>query len=140
RNHVGPPRVRRLRRQDRASSGPGCFKPVLKLQRRGRADSLPAMESAASFSQSGSQEGSEAQAYAALDLGTNNCRLLIAAPEGPGFRVIESFSRIVRLGEGLTATGRLAPRAMGRAIEALRICAGRLSRYRGLRLRAVATE
>src|SRR5262249_49017341 len=47
---------------------------------------------------------------------------------------------IVRLGEGLTATGRLAPRAMGRAIEALRICAGRLSRYRGLRFRAVATE
>jgi exopolyphosphatase/guanosine-5'-triphosphate,3'-diphosphate pyrophosphatase len=81
-----------------------------------------------------------ARTYAALDLGTNNCRLLVAAPQGAGFRVIESFSRIARLGEGLGATGRLSPRAMGRAIEALRICAGRVSRYKGLRLRAVATE
>ena len=98
------------------------------------------MEPAASSSPSKSESGSGAQTYAALDLGTNNCRLLVAAPQSGGFRVIESFSRIVRLGEGLTASGRLAPRAMGRAIEALRICAGRLSRYRGLRLRAVATE
>jgi exopolyphosphatase/guanosine-5'-triphosphate,3'-diphosphate pyrophosphatase len=98
------------------------------------------MDSAASSSASGAQPGSGARTYAALDLGTNNCRLLVAAPQNGGFRVIESFSRIVRLGEGLTATGRLAPRAMGRAIEALRICAGRVSRYRGLRLRAVATE
>jgi exopolyphosphatase/guanosine-5'-triphosphate,3'-diphosphate pyrophosphatase len=78
--------------------------------------------------------------YAALDLGTNNCRLLIAAPNGGGFRVVESFSRIVRLGEGLSTSGRLHPRAMGRAVEALRICAGRLARYRGLAVRAVATE
>ena len=96
------------------------------------------MDSAASPSDSTARHGP--RTYAALDLGTNNCRLLIAAPHGDGFRVIESFSRIVRLGEGLTASGRLAPRAMGRAIEALRICAGRLSRYRGLSLRAVATE
>jgi exopolyphosphatase/guanosine-5'-triphosphate,3'-diphosphate pyrophosphatase len=84
--------------------------------------------------------GTASRTYAALDLGTNNCRLLIAVPQGGGFRVIESFSRIVRLGEGLSATRRLAPRAMGRAIDALRICAGRLSRYPGLRVRAVATE
>ncbi len=98
------------------------------------------MDSAASSSESHTQDRSGARTYAALDLGTNNCRLLVAAPQGGGFRVIESFSRIVRLGEGLGASGRLSPRAMGRAIEALRICAGRLSSYRGLRLRAVATE
>ena len=98
------------------------------------------MDSAASPSDTRAQDGTGARTYAALDLGTNNCRLLVAAPQSGGFRVIESFSRIVRLGEGLTASGRLAPRAMGRAIEALRICAGRVSRYRGLRLRAVATE
>ncbi len=98
------------------------------------------MDSAAPPSGSAAEHGPGARTFAALDLGTNNCRLLVAAPQGNGFRVIESFSRIVRLGEGLTATGRLAPRAMGRAIEALRICAGRLSRYKGLRLRSVATE
>jgi exopolyphosphatase / guanosine-5'-triphosphate,3'-diphosphate pyrophosphatase len=78
--------------------------------------------------------------YAALDLGTNNCRLLVAEPAPDGFRVIESFSRIVRLGEGLGATGRLSPRAMGRAVQALRVCAVRLRRYPGVRLRSVATE
>jgi exopolyphosphatase / guanosine-5'-triphosphate,3'-diphosphate pyrophosphatase len=98
------------------------------------------MDSAASAAEATPDTGSEARTYAALDLGTNNCRLLIAAPQGGGFRVIESFSRIVRLGENLSASGRLTPRAMGRAIEALRICAGRLTRYKGLRLRAVATE
>lgn len=98
------------------------------------------MDSAASPSRSPAEHGSAARTYAALDLGTNNCRLLVAAPQGSGFRVVESFSRIVRLGENLSVTGRLTPRAMGRAIEALRICAGRLSHYKGLRLRAVATE
>ncbi len=78
--------------------------------------------------------------YAALDLGSNNCRLLIAQPSGDGFRVVESFSRIVRLGEGIAATGKLAPAAVDRAIEALRICADRLKKYRQIRLRAVATE
>ncbi|MGZ6037234.1 MAG: Ppx/GppA family phosphatase, partial [Phenylobacterium sp.] len=43
----------------------------------------------------------EPACYGALDLGTNNCRLLIATPQGPGgFRVIEAYSRIVHLGEG----------------------------------------
>ena len=53
--------------------------------------------------------------YAALDLGTNNCRLLIAAPRPGGFRVVDAYSRIVRLGEGLSQTGRLQPAAMERA-------------------------
>jgi exopolyphosphatase/guanosine-5'-triphosphate,3'-diphosphate pyrophosphatase len=78
--------------------------------------------------------------YAALDLGTNNCRLLIAEPEGDGFRVVDSFSRIVRLGEGLEASGRLGEAACGRAIAALKICAGKMRARDARRVRGVATE
>lgn len=79
--------------------------------------------------------------YAALDLGTNNCRLLVAVPTRPGqFRVIDAFSRIVRLGEGLLATGRLSEAAMQRSIEALRICAAKLASKPGGRRRLIATE
>lgn len=78
--------------------------------------------------------------YAALDLGTNNCRLLMARPAGRGFRVIEAFSRITRLGEGLGASGRLSDQAIGRTIAALKICAQRLVRHGAGRVRAVATE
>ena len=82
----------------------------------------------------------DAPLYAALDLGTNNCRLLIAAPTPHGFRVVEAFSRIVRLGEGLSQSGRLDPAAMDRAIEALQICAEKLKRRRPERTLAVATQ
>ncbi|MBE7212507.1 MAG: Ppx/GppA family phosphatase [Gluconacetobacter diazotrophicus] len=82
----------------------------------------------------------EAPSFAALDLGTNNCRLLIAAPTRHGFRVIDSFSRIVRLGEGLQSSGRLSEPAMERAIAALRLCAERIGRRELRGLRAVATE
>lgn len=79
--------------------------------------------------------------YAALDLGTNNCRLLIAQPTRPGhFRVVDAFSRIVRLGEGLAATGRLSTDAMDRAVEALRICALKLSAKPIRKMRLIATE
>ncbi len=78
--------------------------------------------------------------FAALDLGTNNCRLLIAAPTRHGFRVIDSFSRIVRLGEGLQNSGRLSDEAMDRTIGALHACATRIGRRRLRGLRAVATE
>lgn len=78
--------------------------------------------------------------FAALDLGTNNCRLLVAARTRDGFRVVDAYSRIVRLGEGLSQTGRLQPAAMERAIEALKTCADRLSRRGWPRLRAVATQ
>jgi len=78
--------------------------------------------------------------YAALDLGTNNCRLLIGAPAGGGFRVVDSFSRIVRLGEGLAATGRLSEVAMDRAIAALGACAEKLARRPIRAFQAVATE
>ena len=79
--------------------------------------------------------------YAALDLGTNNCRLLIAQPGRPGqFRVVDAFSRIVRLGEGLGASGRLSDEAMDRAVEALKICAGKLEAREIRRMRLIATE
>ncbi len=80
------------------------------------------------------------RAYAALDLGTNNCRLLIASPTVRGFRVLEAFSRIVRLGDGLARTGRLDGAAMDRAIAALRICADRIRRRGVPHVRAVATQ
>ena len=82
----------------------------------------------------------EAPLYAALDLGTNNCRLLIARRARGGFRIVEAFSRIVRLGEGLTATGALSEAAMDRALAALAVCAERLARRDVTRLRAVATQ
>ncbi len=82
--------------------------------------------------------------YAALDLGTNNCRLLMARAqmkEGrAGFRVVEAFSRIVRLGEGLAASGRLSEAAMARTIEALKICAQKVADRRVRSARYVATE
>ena len=78
--------------------------------------------------------------YGALDLGTNNCRLLVARPEGAGFRVVDAFSRIVRLGEGVAQSGRLSEQAIERTIGALRVCASKLRRGRVSRYRAVATE
>ena len=79
-------------------------------------------------------------AYAAIDLGTNNCRLLIARPDGDAFVIIDAFSRIVRLGEGLSASGRISESAMQRAVDALAVCADKISRRRVQLSRAVATE
>ncbi len=82
----------------------------------------------------------QSEAYAALDLGTNNCRLLIARPSGRDFTVIDAFSRVVKLGEGLATSGRLSDAAMERTLAALNICADKLQR-RNVRLaRSVATE
>jgi exopolyphosphatase/guanosine-5'-triphosphate,3'-diphosphate pyrophosphatase len=88
--------------------------------------------------------------YAALDLGTNNCRLLIAASQPPGesqnglpapaIRVYDSFSRIVRLGEGVSATGMLSDDAMERTLSALQACQKKLNKYRLADTRFVATE
>ena len=78
--------------------------------------------------------------FAALDLGTNNCRLLIARPAGGGFRVVDAFSRIVRLGEGLDASGRLSEAAMARTLDALKVCADKIAQRRVAAGRAVATE
>ena len=81
-----------------------------------------------------------APVYAALDLGTNNCRLLVVRPSEGGFDVVDSFSRIVRLGEGLQNTGRLSEKAIERTIQALHICAGKIRRRQVTRLRSVATD
>ena len=70
----------------------------------------------------GTNSGYSRPTYAALDLGTNNCRLLVARPIREGFRVVDAFSRIIRLGEGMAASGRLGEAAIQRAIEALSIC------------------
>jgi exopolyphosphatase/guanosine-5'-triphosphate,3'-diphosphate pyrophosphatase len=80
------------------------------------------------------------QAYAAIDLGTNNCRLLIARPSGDNFTVIDAFSRVVRLGEGLAQSGRLSDEAMDRTLAALRVCADKLMRRNVHLARSVATE
>ncbi len=81
-----------------------------------------------------------APVFAALDLGTHNCRLLAAVPADAGFRVVDAFSRIVRLGEGLGQTGVLSEAAMNRAIEALKVCAERMKRLDVATQRNVATE
>jgi exopolyphosphatase/guanosine-5'-triphosphate,3'-diphosphate pyrophosphatase len=78
--------------------------------------------------------------YGAIDLGTNNCRLLVARPTDGGFTVIDAFSRIVRLGEGLSRTGALSDDAMDRAVGALSICADKLRRRNVSLSRSVATE
>ncbi len=78
--------------------------------------------------------------FSAIDLGTNNCRLLIARPTRSGFRVIDAFSRIVRLGEGVAETGLLSEEAMDRTVEALKICAKKVARRRVTCMRHVATE
>jgi len=78
--------------------------------------------------------------YAALDLGTNNCRLMIATLHNSQFKIVEAFSRIVRLGEGLSLTGHLADRAMERALRALKICAEKIEKRGVGRIRAVATQ
>ncbi len=78
--------------------------------------------------------------FAALDLGTNNCRLLVASPRGRGFRIFDAFSRIVRLGEGVAATGALSEEAMARTLEALKVCADKIARRGVVRTRCIATQ
>jgi exopolyphosphatase/guanosine-5'-triphosphate,3'-diphosphate pyrophosphatase len=80
------------------------------------------------------------EAYAALDLGTNNCRLLIAEPSRNGFRVVDAFSRIVRLGEGLARSVSLNDLAISRTIDALRICREKMRNREVRRARLIATE
>lgn len=86
------------------------------------------------------QRRPRAPVYAALDLGTNNCRLLIARAHEQGFRVLDGFTRIVRLGEGLSTTGRLSDAAMDRTVEALKQCRNKLREHEPARARLIATE
>jgi exopolyphosphatase / guanosine-5'-triphosphate,3'-diphosphate pyrophosphatase len=78
--------------------------------------------------------------YAALDLGTNNCRLLVARPTGDSFRVVDAFSRIIRLGEGISASGRIGEAAIARAVEALAVCRDKMKNRGVTRARLIATE
>jgi exopolyphosphatase/guanosine-5'-triphosphate,3'-diphosphate pyrophosphatase len=86
------------------------------------------------------REARELTHFAALDLGTNNCRLLIATPTARSFRIVDAYSRIVRLGEGLSRSGRLSEAAMERALAALAVCADKIRRRRPVRVRAIATQ
>jgi exopolyphosphatase/guanosine-5'-triphosphate,3'-diphosphate pyrophosphatase len=81
-----------------------------------------------------------ASLYAALDLGTNSCRMLIAQPQGSGFHVVDSFSKSVQLGQGLEASGRLSRAAMARTLGAIRVCQQKIGRHQVGRMRLVATE
>lgn len=108
------------------------------------ADTKPEPRAGADSKPNGARAGgrpSDLPVYAALDLGTNNCRLLVAVPSGPGqFRVIDAFSRIVRLGEGLSSAGRLNDAAMNRAVEALKVCGDKLRTRQVRKARLIATE
>jgi len=84
--------------------------------------------------------GARLEIYGALDLGTNNCRLLLARPSRRGFQVVDAFSRIIRLGEGVARTGKLSDAAMARTIDALRVCSHKIERFDVRRHRLVATE
>jgi len=91
---------------------------------------------------SGETDAGRGPLLAVLDLGTNNCRLLIAAPSGErgSFRIVDSFSRIVRLGEGVNQTGLLAATAIDRTISALKVCADRIAKHHVKHVRAIATQ
>lgn len=78
--------------------------------------------------------------FAALDLGTNNCRLLIAAPHGRELRIVDAFSRIVRLGEGVATSGVLCDAAMERSLDALQICARKMAQRGVTHARCIATQ
>jgi exopolyphosphatase/guanosine-5'-triphosphate,3'-diphosphate pyrophosphatase len=80
------------------------------------------------------------QLYAALDLGTNSCRMLIAQPKGSQFHVVDSFSKSVQLGAGLEATGRLSRSSIARTVQALKVCRKKLEKHKVTRMRLVATE
>src|SRR6056297_1206049 len=78
--------------------------------------------------------------YAALDLGTNSCRMLIAQPKGNQFHVVDSFSKSVQLGLGLEGSGRLSRASMNRTVQALKICKSKIDKHNVRRMRLVATE
>ncbi|WP_024586347.1 Ppx/GppA phosphatase family protein [Aliihoeflea sp. 2WW] len=115
--------------------------PPESIQPQPKPPAPPPVPAAGRFNGRDVASGGDAPVYAALDLGTNNCRLLVAIPgKGGQFRVVDAFSRIVRLGEGLTASGRLSNAAMDRAVEALKVCAEKLRSRRLKRVRLIATE
>ena len=105
-----------------------------------RAATAPIDAGMKALSRATSSDYQARETYAALDLGTNNCRLLVARRAGRGFRVVDAFSRIVRLGEGIGQSGRLSQAAMDRTLSALAVCADKMARRSVTQARAVATE
>jgi exopolyphosphatase/guanosine-5'-triphosphate,3'-diphosphate pyrophosphatase len=118
----------------------GDESPKMPYRQAPPARSAPIPGKAQGTAPGGRPRWNDARHYAALDLGTNNCRLLIARPQGEGFAVVDAFSRIVRLGEGLAANGRLSDAAIERTLSALKVCADKLKRRNVLLSRSVATE
>jgi exopolyphosphatase/guanosine-5'-triphosphate,3'-diphosphate pyrophosphatase len=109
------------------------------------ADAIPTQRATAdrgraAVEPSASPQPGSAQLYAALDLGTNSCRMLIAQPKGSQFQVVDSFSKTVQLGVGLEASGRLSRASMSRTVQALRICQKKIEKHGVRRMRLVATE
>ncbi len=121
------------------SAGPAPVLPCLGANRPASGVGLQGNREKVAANANGSAK--DGPLLAVLDLGTNNCRLLIATPDAKGgFRVVDSFSRIVRLGEGVGQTGLLSDAALDRTIAALKICADRIAKYRNVRVRAIATQ
>ena len=89
---------------------------------------------------SGRKGKSRSNVFGAVDLGTNNCRLLVAKPSGEGFRVIDSYSRVVRLGAGLSSTGQLSQKSMDAAVEAIKVCSDKMRIKKVQRWRCIATQ
>tara|TARA_A200000113_G_scaffold224641_1_gene243072 strand:+ start:2609 stop:3835 length:1227 start_codon:yes stop_codon:yes gene_type:complete len=110
------------------------------IQDSGQTQQAPQKNKFRHKSHKSSHKSQSRETYAAIDLGTNNCRLLIVEPQGNSFKVIDSFSRIVRLGDGLESSNKLSADAMQRTIDALRVCATKIRRHRVRWVRCVATE
>ena len=110
------------------------------IQDSGQTQQAPQKNKFRHKSHKSSHKSQSRETYAAIDLGTNNCRLLIVEPRGNSFKVIDSFSRIVRLGDGLESSNKLSADAMQRTIDALRVCATKIRRHRVRWVRCVATE
>ena len=110
------------------------------IQDSGQTQQAPQKNKFRHKSHKSSHKSQSRETYAAIDLGTNNCRLLIVEPQGNSFKVIDSFSRIVRLGDGLESSNKLSTDAMQRTIDALRVCATKIRRHRVRWVRCVATE
>lgn len=91
-------------------------------------------------SRGGWHSGRFAHTFAAIDLGTNNCRLLVARASIDGFDIVDAYSRPVRLGEGVALNGALCGDAINRTLEALAVCASKIGRHRVTRARHIATE
>ncbi len=138
----GDPAKARARDGDRRRGPDRCVDPALEPPPRTGGNPIPGQNGtpAPALIAPRSRRIANGPLYAALDLGTNNCRLLVAEPQERGFRVVDAFSRIVRLGEGIGRSGRLSEAAMDRAVDALAVCGHKMAELNVRRMRLVATE